>query len=208
VSERTVDTRRYPEIRGAREDELAAIGHLISLSFLHLAADAYLVPPLDDRLPVMADFFTLLTEHAYAHGRVDVIDSPDGDGIVATAVWFDRTGDMPEPPQYSERLRALAGVHLDRFEALDELFDKHHPAEAHWHLAFLAAHPDHQERGLGSALMRRTHDELDAAGVPAYLEATNENNVRLYRRHGYADMIPFEMLLPDGTPFFRMWREV
>ena len=28
------------------------------------------------------------------------------------------------------------------------------------------------------------------------------------RRHGYADMDPFEMLLPDGTPFFRMWRAV
>ncbi len=54
--------------------------------------------------------------------------------------------------------------------------------------------------------MKRTHDELDRGGVPAYLEATNENNVRLYRRHGYVDMDPFEMLLPDGTPFFRMWR--
>jgi ribosomal protein S18 acetylase RimI-like enzyme len=56
--------------------------------------------------------------------------------------------------------------------------------------------------------MKRTHDELDAGGVPAYLEATNENNVRLYRRTGYVDMEPFEMLLPDGTPFFRMWRAV
>jgi hypothetical protein len=54
--------------------------------------------------------------------------------------------------------------------------------------------------------MKRTHDELDRAGLAAYLEATNENNVRLYHRHGYADMDPFEMLLPDGTPFFRMWR--
>ena len=53
--------------------------------------------------------------------------------------------------------------------------------------------------------MRRTHDELKEAGVPVYLEATNENNVRLYRRTGYVDMDPFEMLLPDGTPFFRMW---
>jgi hypothetical protein len=55
-------------------------------------------------------------------------------------------------------------------------------------------------------LIRRTHEDLDRAGVPAYLEATNDDNVRLYRRHGYADMDPFEMLLPDGTPFCRMWR--
>jgi len=153
----------------------------------------------------MADFFTLLTEHAHKYGRVDVIDRAGG-GLVATAVWFDRSKDMPEPEHYDHRLKSLAGQYLERFQALDELFDKHHPAEAHWHLAFLAVHPDEQEHGLGSRLMRRTHDELDQAGVPAYLEATNENNVRLYRRHGYTDMLPFEILLPDGTPFFRMWR--
>ena len=198
----------FPEIRSAREDELAAVGHLISLSFFHLGADIYLVPPLDDRLPVMADFFTLYTEHAFKFGRVDVIDSPSGDGLVAAAVWFDNTVEMPAPERYEERLRDLAGEYIDRFNALDELFDKHHPHDPHWHLAFLAVHPDQQAHGLGGELMRRTHDELDQNGVPAYLEATNENNVRLYRRYGYADMEPFEMLLPDGTPFFRMWRAV
>ena len=198
----------FPEIRPAREDEIPAIGHLISLSFFDLAADAYLVPPLDDRLPVLADFFALLTEHAYKYGRVDVIDNPSSEGLAATAVWFDYTRESPDPENYEERLRALAGEYLDRFVALDELFEKHHPHDPHWHLAFLAVHPDHQEHGLGSLLMKRTHDELDAAGLPAYLEATNANNVRLYKRTGYAEMEPYEMLLPDGTPFFRMWRAV
>ena len=196
----------YPEIRSAREDEISAVGHLISDSFFHLDANAYLVPPLDDRLRVMADFFTLLTENAHAYGRVDVIDSPAGGGLAATAVWFDNTRDNPGPEAYEERLGALAGDYHERFVALDELFEKHHPEGPHWHLAFLAVHPDHQEHGLGSRLMGRTHEELDSAGVPAYLEATNHNNVRLYRRHGYADMDPFEMYLPDGTPFYRMWR--
>jgi ribosomal protein S18 acetylase RimI-like enzyme len=196
----------YPEIRPAREEELTAVGQLISLSFDDLAADAYLVPDPQRRLAVMADFFTLLTEHAHRYGRVDVIGDPEGDGLVATAVWFDRSGDMPEPEGYVERLNALAGEFIDRFEALDELFDKHHPEDPHWHLAFLAVRPGHQSHGLGGKLMKRTHDELDRAGLAAYLEATNENNVRLYHRHGYADMDPFEMLLPDGTPFFRMWR--
>ena len=193
-------------IRPAREEELADVGHLISYAFNDLDANIYLVPPLDDRLPVMADFFTLLTEHAHKYGRVDVIDRPDIGGLAATAVWFDQSKESPDPEHYERRLKALAGQYLERFEALDELFEKHHPAEPHWHLAFLAVHPDHQDHGLGSKLMRRTHDELDQAGLPAYLEATNQNNVRLYRRHGYKDMLPFEMLLPDGTPFFRMWR--
>ncbi|GIF20651.1 GNAT superfamily N-acetyltransferase [Actinoplanes tereljensis] len=198
----------YPEIRSAREDELGAVGHLISQSFFHLGACEYLVPPLEDRLQVHTDYFTLLTEHANNYGRVDVIDDPAGNGLAATAVWFDYTREAPDPPNYDERLRALAGEYLDRFEALDVLFAAHHPHDPHWHLAFLAVHADHQEHGLGGKLMKRTHDELDALGVPQYLEATNANNVRLYRRTGYSDMEPFEMPLPDGTPFFRMWRKV
>ena len=66
--------------------------------------------------------------------------------------------------------------------------------------------PSEQGRGLGGTLMTHMHDQLDADGVAAYLEATNENNVRLYRRHGYQPMEPHEIYLPDGTPFYRMWR--
>jgi len=198
----------YPEIRPARDQEIPAVGQLISHSFFDLDANAYLVPPLEDRLKVMADFFTLLTEHAQKYGRVDVIDLPDGSGLAATGVWFDYTQDSPEQGDYEERLRTLAGDYLERFVALDELFEKHHPHDAHWHLAFLAVHPDHQDRGLGGKLMALVHQELEVDGVPAYLEATNSNNVRLYHRTGYANMDPFEMLLPDGTAFYRMWRVV
>jgi ribosomal protein S18 acetylase RimI-like enzyme len=196
-----------PAIRPARQDEIPAVGALVALSFNDLDANAYLVPPLADRLRVMGDFFTLYTEHAFTHGRIDVIDA-EGGGLEAVAVWFDRTQDMPEPAEYGSRLATLSGQYLGHFDALDELFDKHHPVEPHWHLAFLAVHPDHQHRGLGSALMDLVHDEMDRAGVPEYLEATNQDNLRLYRRHGYQDMIPFDILLPDGTPFYRMWRPV
>ena len=192
-------------IRAARAAEIPALGELIAVSFNHLDANAYLVPPLADRVRVMAGFFTLLTEHAAEYGRVDVVDGPDGP--VATAVWFDLTRDAPDPPDYENRLAALSGAYRPNFDALDDLFAKHHPETPHWHLAFLAVRPDAQHRGLGSALMHRTHEELDARGVPTYLEATNSDNVRLYRRHGFADMDPFDILLPDGTPFYRMWRD-
>ncbi|MEU4427825.1 GNAT family N-acetyltransferase [Actinoplanes sp. NPDC024001] len=196
-----------PVIRAARADEIPAIGALISRSFDDLAADAYLVPVPEDRERVMADFFALETETAFRYGKVEVVDHPDG-GYAAAAVWFDRVNELPTPADYMDRLTALAGPHLERFGALGELFEKNHPTEQHWHLQFLAVRPSEQGKGLGGALMKRTHDELDAAGVPAYLEATNENNVRLYRRYGYEPMDPFEIYLPDGTPFYRMWRTV
>ncbi|BCJ46729.1 GCN5-like N-acetyltransferase [Actinoplanes ianthinogenes] len=196
-----------PVIRPARADELAAVGALISHSFNHLDADAYLVPVPEDRERVMAEFFTLETEYAFSHGRVEVVDHPDG-GLAAAAVWFDRVTPLPEFPEYLERLTELSGEHLERFEALGELFEKNHPAEQHWHLQFLAVRPGEQGRGLGGALMKNVHDLLEAQGLPAYLEATNDNNVRLYRRYGYTAMDPFEIYLPDGTPFYRMWRPV
>ena len=193
-----------PVIRPATEAELPAVGALIALSFDDLEQNRSLVPDPGSRLRVMGDFFTLLTEHAPLCGKVDVIDDPAGGGLAATAVWFDRTHDMPEIPRYDERIAALAGEWLPHFQALDELFDKHHPVDPHWHLAFLAVHPDHQGHGLGGALMDSTHQDL--GGTPAYLEATNEENIRLYRRHGYTDMMPFDIRMPDDTPFYRMWR--
>jgi ribosomal protein S18 acetylase RimI-like enzyme len=193
-----------PTIRTATEGEVAEVGALIGVSFDHLVQCHSLVPRPADRLRVMTDFFTFATELAFQAGRIDVIDN--GRGIEAAAVWFDRTKEMPEPPDYERRLAAFAGPYLRNFQALDEVFEKNHPTEPHWHLQFLGVHPDRQGHGLGSALMRRMERELDPAGIPQYLEATNENNIRLYHRHGYTDMNPFELYLPDGTPFFRMWR--
>ncbi len=89
---------------------------------------------------------------------------------------------------------------------LDALFDEHHPKEPHWQLAFLGVHPRCQNMGLGSALLKHGHDEMDTAGLHQYLEASNHNSARLYRRHGYRDMSPYEIRLPDGNSFFRMWR--
>jgi ribosomal protein S18 acetylase RimI-like enzyme len=189
-------------IRSATRDEIPAVGRLIAVSFDHLPQNRSLVPDENDRLIVMTNFFTFLSESAPDSGRIDVIEDARGN-LAAVAVWFDRTREMPEIEAYEQRLSALTGRYLPNFQALDEIFEKHHPEEPHWHLAFLAVHPDHQGAGLGSALMQHTHDRID---VPAYLEATNEDNIRLYERHGYTRMSPFDIRLPDDTPFFRMWR--
>ncbi|GAA1213911.1 GNAT family N-acetyltransferase [Pseudonocardia alaniniphila] len=193
-------------VRPAREDESTDVGRLISYSFDQLAANAFLAPDPARRRDVNAEYFTLITEHALDHGSVDVIDDAYGPELAAAAVWFDRTHDIPAIPDYDARLAALAGPFLDRFRTLDTLFDIHHPSEPHWHLAFLAVHPQRQGRGLGGELMNRTHAKLDSGGIPEYLEATNEANIRLYKRHGYTEMKPFDFPLPDDTRFFRMWR--
>jgi ribosomal protein S18 acetylase RimI-like enzyme len=195
-----VDPRGIRRVDG--DAELAAAAGLISLSFDHLGANRYLVPSDTERFAVLRDFFQVFVEHAAA-GHGEVWRTDDGSAV---AVWFDRTGEVAEPEDFEVRLKTLAGPYLDRFAALGELLDTHHPTDPHWHLAFLAVHPERWGTGLGGALMRHTHARLDADGVSAYLEATNDDNRRVYRRHGYVDLEPPAVLLPDGTPFYRMWR--
>ena len=193
-----------PTVRSAREDEIDAVSALIALSFDPLDASAYLVPPLSDQQRISSRYFALHARHALDCGRVEVID--DGDLLSAAAVWFDFTRDVPEIPDYERRLADLAGPYLTRLQALDTLFGEHHPHEPHWWLAFLAVEPRCQSNGLGSALLKHGHATMDADGVPQYLEASNHHSAWLYRRHGYRDMNVCSIHLPDGTPFFRMWR--
>jgi GNAT superfamily N-acetyltransferase len=83
---------------------------------------------------------------------------------------------------------------------------EHHPREPHWYLLYLGTAARAQGTGRGSALLRAVLDECDTKGTPAYLEATDERNRALYRRHGFVDRDPLP--LPDGgPPLFPMWRE-
>ncbi|HEX5493068.1 MAG TPA: GNAT family N-acetyltransferase [Mycobacteriales bacterium] len=85
------------------------------------------------------------------------------------------------------------------------MFEAHHPSEPHHYLAFLAVRPERQGAGLGSALLRHHHARLDRTGVAAYLEASSPRSRELYLRHGYRPRgEPFTV--PDGTPFWPMWR--
>ncbi|WFE61092.1 GNAT family N-acetyltransferase [Micromonospora sp. WMMD712] len=181
--------------------ETRLVAERIAEAFLVLPATHWLVPDAARRRPVLADNFEILVSHAMAHGQVHA--TADRAGV---AVWFPQTGDDVGPPaDYDARLAAACGEWVDRFRHLDDLFAATHPHDRHHHLAFLAVAPGRQGRGIGSALLRHHHAWLDANGVPGYLEASSERGRDLYARHGYRPREVFR--LPDGTPFFPMWRE-
>lgn len=196
------DPSTSPALRIAAEGDTDRVADLVTDAFDHLEVIHFLVPDPDRRRPVVRDWYRLWVEHAIC-GAGQVVLTETGD---AAAVWFDRTGPASEPNDYTKHLAELTGAHLDRFEHLDAQMDAHHPADPHWHLLFLAVHPDRQHRGLGSALMDHTHTRLDAQGTAAYLEATGEDNRRLYRRHGYTDMDPATLPVAPGIRLYRMWR--
>ncbi|GLH99871.1 GNAT family N-acetyltransferase [Phytohabitans aurantiacus] len=191
-----------PALRTAGEADIDNVADLIADSFDHIDVIHFLVPDPDLRRPVTRDWYRLYVEHAIG-GAGQVVMTADG---AAAAVWFDRTGAPSEPEDYDKRLAELAGEHLDHFQHLDRQMEARHPTDPHWHLLFLAVRPDRWSQGLGSALMDHTHARLDAEGVPAYLEATSEQNRKLYRRHGYTDMIPPVIEVSAVAHLYRMWR--
>ncbi len=84
--------------------------------------------------------------------------------------------------------------------------DALHPTEPHWYLATLGTAPEHQHRGLGSALLRAQLRRVDEAGEPAYLESSKERNVPLYSRFGFEVVDEFHSRA-GGPTIWRMWRE-
>jgi ribosomal protein S18 acetylase RimI-like enzyme len=102
-------------------------------------------------------------------------------------------------------LFGVAGVKgMRRATALGRQLATLHPNVPHAHLVFLGVAPEAQGRGVGSAILKHTLAPLDAAGIPAYLEASTERNVALYQRHGF--MISGEFKLP-GLHMRTMFRE-
>lgn len=96
---------------------------------------------------------------------------------------------------------------LGRIEKFRKAADAHHPkTRPHFYLMTIGVDPKFQGQGLGSALLEATLAKIDAKGLPSYLESSNEKNVPLYRRHGYAVTQEFRPTA-DAPPLWGMWRE-
>lgn len=164
-------------------------------------------PDAGERARVLPADFEIYVDHALTHGEIHLIKRADGE-LVAAAVWFAQpTGPIPEPDNYEEQLVAACGTYVDRFRTLDRLFEDNHPSTyPHHHLAYLATRPDRQRGGLGSALLRHHHRQLDHFGTPAFLQASSEQARKLYERHGY-ECLGDPFYLPEGSAFWPMWRE-
>lgn len=193
-------TLALPSITNATLADANAVALLVAEAFFPLRASEWLVPDAEARVETMAGQFSLVVEHAMAFGQVDLL----ADGS-ATAVWFHRTQPIPAPAEYEQRLAAACGQYTDHFQVLDSLFEEHHPAEPHHHLAMLAVAPRYQGTGRGALLLRHHHRILETEEIPAYVEAAGIRSARLYHREGYRPFTePFA--LPNEAFFYPMWR--
>lgn len=179
------------------------LSELIAEAFFDIPPTRWLIENETARRQVLPNYFRIFVEHGLDQGVV--FTTPDWAGA---AVWLPVGLEPPKPPDgYHERLAAVTKGWTSRFITFDAALHARYPAgRQHHHLALLAVRPERQGRGIGSALLEVHHRYLDAAGLPAYLEASSRDSRRLYLRHGYVDRKPV-IQLPDGPRMLPMWRE-
>ena len=190
-------------IRTATAADQAAVVRVLSEAFADDPVFRWIYPDDATRYRVLPGFFDLLVEHSERRGGNLVAADSAG-----AAVWVPPGEVMVDPADeqaFGTAMVALSPTDVERLAISDEIFSAHHPTEAHWYLSLLGVAAAHQGEGVGSALLRVATARCDADAAPAYLEATNENNRRLYERHGFA--VTDEMVLPDGPSVWAMWRE-
>ncbi|MEU1837847.1 hypothetical protein [Micromonospora chersina] len=186
-----------PVVR-ARWCDIGRVADLVAEALSPTALAAWLVPDVQRRTAVLAAVARIWTEHAMLFGDAFLLR----DGTAAT-VWFHRYRPIPAPNRYADRLAAAAGPDEERFLRLDEALAGQRPAEAHNHLALLAAPGPAGARRAAAALVG-SQRWMDTLNLPTYAEAFSETDRDLFRRHGYAD--GEAIAGPGDTTTHPMWR--
>jgi len=188
--------------RPALHADAAALSATMARAFRDDPFVSYLVPDRDRRLRKLPDMFALLFALGRPFGAVDVTER-----VEAAAIW--RPPNCWNIPfhQYltnGPKLLGIFGPHTFRaLQSMDRL-EKRHPHEPHWYLQAIGTDPPFQGKGHGGALLRHRLAIADAAGLPAYLEASRESNVPLYENFGFA--VTGEIKMPEGPTLYPMWR--
>jgi len=128
--------------------------------------------------------------------------------ILGGAVWAPPGHWRVPVLQYVKHFRTLlkaVGIRsVTKINVLNAM-EKNHPKEHHYYLAVIGTDPDHQGRGVGTALMQPVLDRCNDEGMPAYLESSKESNVGYYSRFRFDVTAPFT--LRGGPTMYFMWRD-
>jgi len=149
----------------------------------------------------------------YGHGDGEVYTTPGEPRGVA--VWLPPPGRGAANKSFSFQVRGALAMTCCwpaewlRLQILwTEMFltgsgPMHRP---HWYLGLLGVEPEHQGKGLGSALLRPVLERADAKGFYCGLDTLTESNVRFYERHGFRVAASRQCSF-GGPTTWAMWRE-
>ncbi len=148
----------------------------------------YAAPNAARRLKGVTSLYGAILHDCFWHGEVFVLGDSRG-----LACW------LPPPravPTFWRQARSgmlalpwhfgLSGFRkLTAYDQVARRLHHDHAAMPHWYLAAIGVAPEFQGQGIGSALMRPMLERADREGLHCWLDTHQEQNVRLYERHGF-----------------------
>lgn len=190
-------------IRTAGERDRELVVRLLDAAFQDDPVSGWVFPGAEHRRTTHPKLMAAFTDIVSDIGRIDVTE--DG---AACALWISVPAvEEDQGDEGPARLRAQVDPENERVELIGRLTAGIHPSgRAHEYLWMIAAAPEHQGRGLGTALINSVLDRCDREGQPAYLEASSERSRKLYERLGF-ELQGRPLDLPDGPQMWPMWRE-
>jgi GNAT superfamily N-acetyltransferase len=193
-----------PAPRRATLSDLEVVTDTIALAFAQDPVWAVAFARSDRRVDHQRALFRLWIEGALRYPWVWMTA-----GGEAVTIWIPPGGTDMSVEQ-EEAFDALAAENLgERAELLADLlrrFASAHPKAApHYYLSLLGTHPAHRGQGIGMAPLADNLARIDAEGMPAYLESTNQLNDHRYERLGFGRLGEFESPF-DKHVITTMWR--
>lgn len=198
-----VDMTEYkPTVRLATRDDVPRAVRTLAAAFADYPATRHTVDPDRhiERVTELQELF--LTRVGLDIGKVWVAD--DG---AAVAVWT--TPESVEAgavfAEIGPRMAELSGSRLAAQQQMEGLLAPHRPKEPAWFLATVGVSPDHQGKGLGSAVVLPGVEAAERAGVPAFLETSAPRNLPFYERLGFT--VTADVEVPEGPRTWCMTRK-
>ncbi|AUS78467.1 N-acetyltransferase [Actinoalloteichus sp. AHMU CJ021] len=187
-------------VRLAVAEDVPAIGRVLASAFSDYPFLRHTVAADDHAERVRRGQELMVGRIALPHGRVWLAES--GGSVVGAAAWTTPDTDVEAAfgPVAAE-VGELAGDRAAIAASVEEALTPHRPTEPVWFLATIGIDPSWQGRGVGGALLRPGLAAAEEAGSDAFLETSDERNVRFYQRHGFR--VVAEVDLPSGGP--RTW---
>lgn len=191
-----------PEVRAAHLGDVSGIASMLGRAFRDDPVSHFLFPLPGDRAAKLSSFFALQLRHQYL---------PRGE-VYTVRDWLGASLWIPPRPRPMRPKDAFAQLTLVRImwgrfreaRRLALILAAHHPKVAHFYLATIGVEPRLQHQGLGSALMVPVLVRCDETDTPAYLECSKEENIPLYRKHGF--VVTEDLQIPGGPRIWLMWR--
>lgn len=180
-------------VRPAVATDLGAAAHVLCAAFTDYPWTRWALPH-DEYTERLYETQRLYLDHALRHGMVLV----DTELRAVAAFLFP---DAPPPPESVQR--RVGELHGDRLAALLSAPLPPTPGRA-WSLEAVGVQPGHQGTGLGSAVLTAGLELIDIRFGAVSLETSDERNVRLYERLGFATTATTQ--IPDGPFVASMYR--